>query len=169
MVLTLRVIHILAGVFWVGAALVTAAFLIPTIRAVGPAGGPVMQHITQVRKLPRYIMGAGLLTVLSGIGLYSSASGGFTNAWMRSGTGTTFGIGGALALIALSIGLFGAMPMAKRAGALAATIAASGGPPSAEQAAEMKRLQQRAGSLSALGSSLLVLATVAMAVARYIP
>ena len=95
MLLTLRLIHVLAGVFWVGAAVFTAAFLVPTIRAVGPAGGPVMQHLTQVRKLPRYILTAGFLTVISGIGLYSIPSEGFTSSWMRSGPGITFAIGGA--------------------------------------------------------------------------
>ena len=102
MLLTLRLIHILAGVFWVGAAVFTAAFLVPTIRAVGPAGGPVMQHISQVRKLPVFVLSAGFLTVLSGIGLYSIPSARFTSSWMRSGPGITFGVGGLLAIVALS-------------------------------------------------------------------
>ena len=100
MLFILRLIHILAGVFWVGAAVFTAAFLVPTIRAVSPAGGPVMQHLTQVRKLPRYILAAGFLTVISGIGLYSIPSVGFTSPWMRTGPGITFGIGGALETVA---------------------------------------------------------------------
>ena len=90
MIITLRLIHILAGAFWAGSAIFTAAFLIPSIRALGPAGGPVMQQIAQVRKLPVYFFGAGTLTVLSGIGLYSRASGGFTNQWMRSGPGPSW-------------------------------------------------------------------------------
>ena len=97
MLITLRLIHILAGAFWVGTAVFTAAFLIPSIRALGPAGGPVMHQIAQVRKLPLYFLGAGVLTVLSGIGLYSKASGGFTNQWMQSGPGMTFGIGAVFA------------------------------------------------------------------------
>lgn len=169
MLLTLRLIHVLAGVFWVGAAVFTAAFLVPTIRAVGPAGGPVMQHLTQVRKLPRYILTAGFLTVISGIGLYSIPSEGFTSSWMRSGPGITFAIGGALAIVALSIGLTFVLPMAKRVGALAAAIGASGGKPSPEQATEMQRLQARMGKASALGALLLIGATAAMAVGRYIP
>jgi hypothetical protein len=169
MLLTLRLIHILAGVFWVGAAVFTAAFLVPTIRAVGPAGGPVMQHISQVRKLPVFVLSAGFLTVLSGIGLYSIPSAGFTSSWMRSGPGITFGVGGLLAIVALSIGVIFVMPMAKRVGALAGAIGASGGKPSPDQAAEMQKLQARMGKASALGALLLVGATAAMAVARYIP
>ena len=81
----------------------------------------------------------------------------------------TFGTGGLLALVALSIGVFFVMPMAKRLGALAAALGASGGKPSPEQAAEMQRLQGRMGKASALGAVLIVGATTAMAVARYIP
>ena len=169
MLLTLRLIHIVAGAFWVGTAVFTAAFLIPTVRAVGPAGGQLMQHITQVRKLPVAFMLAGLLTVLSGIGLYSIASGGFSNGWMRSGAGTTFGIGGALALAAMLMGIFVAAPLAKRAAALGAAMAASGGKPSPEQLSQMKDLQARMARGSVIAASLLVGATAAMAVARYIP
>ena len=168
MLLTLRLIHILAGALWVGTAVVTAAFLIPTVRSLGPAGGPVMQHITQVRKLPVFFMIAGLLTVLSGIGLYSIASGGFSNGWMRSGAGTTFGVGGVLALSAMLMGIFVAAPLAKRAAALGAAMA-GGGKPSAEQQAEMKALQAKMARGSAIAASLLVAATCAMAIARYIP
>lgn len=168
MLIAFRLIHILAGAFWAGTAIFTAAFLIPTIRALGPAGGPVMQHIAQVRKLPTYFLGAGVFTVLSGIGLYWRASGGFTNAWMASPVGITFGIGGVLALMAISIGIFVATPTAKRAGALAASMSGAGRPPLPEQVAEMQRLQARMGKASALGATLLVCATAAMAVARYV-
>ena len=169
MLLTLRLIHILAGAFWAGTAIFTAAFLIPTIRALGPQGAPVMRHIAQVRKLPIYFLTAGILTVLSGIGLYSIASGGFSSSWMRSGPGITFGIGAILALTAMTIGIAVASPLAKRAGALAAAIGASGGKPTPEQATEMQQLQARMGITSALGALLLTGATAAMAVARYIP
>jgi uncharacterized membrane protein len=169
MIITLRLIHILAGVFWAGTAIFTAVFLIPSIRALGPGGGPVMQQIAQVRKLPLYFMGAGILSVLSGIGLYSKASGGFSNAWMHSGPGATFGIGAVFALAAMIVGMAVASPSAKRASALAATIHGAGRPPSPEQMAEMQRLQARMGKASTLGAVLLVLATAAMAIARYIP
>ena len=168
MTLTLRIIHILAGVFWTGTAVFTAFFLVPAVRALGPAGGPVMQQIAEKRKLPIYFMIAGFLTVLSGIGLYSKASGGFSNQWMHSGPGMTFGIGAVFAILAMVIGMAVAGPTAKRAGALAGTIAKAGRP-TPEQQAEMRRLQARMGKAGALGAVLLVCATIAMAVARYIP
>ena len=168
MLITLRLVHIVVGALWVGTAVFTAVFLIPSIRALGPAGGPVMYQIAQVRKLPAYFLGAGILTVLSGIGLYSKASGGFSNQWMQSGPGMTFGIGAVFALLAMTVGMAVAAPTAKRLGALGAAIASAGKPPSPEQQAEMQRLQVRAGKAAALGAALLVCATAAMAVARYV-
>ena len=88
---------------------------------------------------------------------------------MHSGTGATFGIGAVFALVAMIVGMAVASPTAKRAAALAGTIHGAGRPPSPEQMAEMQRLQARMGKASALGAVLLVLATAAMAVARYIP
>ena len=165
----LRLVHILAGVFWVGTAVFTAAFLAPSIRAIGPAGGQVMQQLAQVRKLPRYLMTAMALTILSGFAMYWRASGGFTNTWAASGPGKTFGLGAVLALLAASIGFSIGMPAAKRLGEISGTVAKSGGPPSPEQTAEMQRLQKRMATGTSLGSILLVLATAAMAVARYVP
>lgn len=170
MLILFRLIHILFGVFWAGTAIFTAVFLVPTVRALGPGGGPVMQQIGQKRKLPVYFLTAGFLTVLSGIGLYWRASGGFTNReWLGSGTGMTFGIGAVLAILAMTIGIVVATPTAKRAGALGAAIASGGRPPTPEQAAEMQRLQARLGMASALGALLLTLTTAAMAIARYVP
>jgi hypothetical protein len=169
MVILLRLIHISFGVFWVGAAVTNSLFLIPAIRAVGPAAGPVMQQIGQKLKMPIYIIIAGFLTVLSGIGLYWHDSAGFTNGFMRSGGGMTFGIGGAIAIVTLVIGVVAVAPAAKRAAAIGAQAAASGKPPSPEQAAEMQRLQARLGKLASFAAVMLALATIAMAVARYIP
>lgn len=170
MIILLRIIHVLLGVFWVGAVVFTAIFLIPTVRALGPAGGPVMQQIGEVRKLPAFIAVAAVFTVLSGFGLYWQASGGFTNrTWLGSGTGMTFGIGAVFAIIALVLGLAVITPTAKRASALGAAMASAGRPPSPEQLTEMGRLQARLAKLGSLGAVLLVLTTTAMAIARYIP
>ena len=170
MLIFLRLVHILVGAVWVGSVVFTAVFLVPTVRALGPGGGPVMQQIGQVRKYPTFALLAGVFTVLSGIGLYWRASGGFTNReWLGSGTGITFGIGATLAILTLLIGATMIAPTAKRASELGGAIARGGTPPSPEQAAEMARLQARLSTLGALGAVLLLLTTSAMAVARYVP
>jgi len=168
MLILLRIIHVLFGVFWVGTAIFNAVFLIPTVRALGPAGGAVMQEIAEKRKLPIYFFISGILTVLSGFGLYWYDSAGFTNGFMRSAGGMTFGFGGLLALITLLIGIFVITPAAIRASKLGAEMAAARKPPAPEQAAEMQQLQAKLGKMGALAAVLLTLTTIAMAVGRYV-
>ena len=45
--LVLRIVHILAGAFWVGSALTVFLFLQPAAREVGPAAGPFLTHLAQ--------------------------------------------------------------------------------------------------------------------------
>jgi uncharacterized membrane protein len=169
MIFVYRLIHILAGAFWVGAALFTAFFLLPSLRAVGPAAGPLMEQIGQVRRLPLYMMGTMILTILSGIALYWRDSGGFSSAWMHSGSGIVFGIGGLLGIVVAVLGMVVITPATRRLGTLAASMRAGGGPPSPDALAEMQTLQARTAALTRSASLLLVLATAAMAVARYVP
>lgn len=166
---TLRFVHVVVGVCWVGALVFIAFFLLPAIRAAGPGGGAVMQHLTQVRRMPTVLLVGGLLTILSGLGLYWNDSAGFASkAWLASGPGRTFGLGAVLAIVVLVIGATVNSPTAKRIGALGGEIRAGGGAPSAEQAARMQRLQGRLSNALRLTAVLLLLATTAMSVARYV-
>lgn len=165
----LRVVHVMIGAFWVGSILFMAVFLVPSVRAAGPAGGAVMQQLMQARRLPVWLMTAGILTILSGIGLYWVDSAGFQSAWLASGPGRVFGLGGAFAILAAILGMAVNSPAARRLTALAARVQGSGRPPAPDEAAEMQRLQARLGRATMVVAGLLVLATLAMAVARYIP
>jgi uncharacterized membrane protein len=69
MVYVLRLIHIIGGVFWVGSAMFGTFLLMPSLRAVGPAAGPVMNQLGQVRKMPIVMMTAAVVTVVAGIWL----------------------------------------------------------------------------------------------------
>ena len=40
--LLFRLLHIFAGVLWVGGVVLIALFVQPTVRAIGPAGGQFM-------------------------------------------------------------------------------------------------------------------------------
>jgi uncharacterized membrane protein len=166
-VLVFRLLHIVSGVFWVGGILFLGRFLFPTALTLGPAAGPVMDHLMRVMKVPQALLGAGVLTVLSGIGLYWNDSVGLNGMWTRSPTGMVFGTGGLLAIIALIIGATVNAPAGKRMSALAAEIQAQKAPPTPVQASELQRLQGRIGLALRVVTVLLLLAVAAMAVARY--
>ena len=163
----LRLIHILAGVFWVGGVLFLARFVLPTTAALGPVAGPVMDHLNRVGRLPQTLLGAGIVTVLAGFTLYWRDAVASGVAWMASPTGRVYGAGGVLAVLAILIGVTINMPTAKRLGDLMTSIQASGSPPSPEQRAMVQILQARLGKAVRAVAALLVLATAAMALARY--
>jgi uncharacterized membrane protein len=165
----LRIIHIVAGVFWVGSVIFVAVILLPTLQAVGPSAGPVMEHLVQVRRLPARLMIAMALVILSGIALYWKDSDGFRSPWMRSGPGTVFGIGAVLAIASGLVGMTVSAPASRRMATLTSAIKTKGSPPGPEELAEVQRLQARLRGAGQVVAVLLVLATVAMAVARYVP
>lgn len=166
--IVLRLLHIVAGVFWAGTAIFVAAFLVPSARATGPDGGRLVQHIMQHRRLPIYLGIAMVLTTLSGLTmfwLFSARTGG---AWARSPQAITLGVGALLAIAGGIVGAALSAPIGLAIGALADRIQAGNGPPSAEQSAEMARLQQRITVATRTAAALLLGAVVAMAVARYV-
>jgi hypothetical protein len=167
--LLLRLIHIVIGVAWAGSIIFIAMFLLPAIKATGPNGGAVMSYLTQVKRMPAYLMGGVILTILSGLALFWNDSAGFSTQWMASGPGKTFAFGGAMGIIVAILGGAVNAPTAARLGALGAEIKAAGGPPSAAQAAEIQRLQARLTNAMRAASVFLTLALIAMAVARYMP
>jgi len=169
LVLALRLIHIVSGVFWVGSVLFLTWFVVPAIGASGPAGGPVMDQLMRVRKVTPYLMGAALLTLLSGITMYGRDDHTYGAAWVHTGPGITFGVGAIFAIVGGGIGVLVSAPLGKRIASLGASIKAGGQPPTAEQSATMAMLQQRLARASFLNATLLVLATAAMAIARYVP
>jgi len=61
------------------------------------------------------------------------------------------------------------MPAARRMGAIGQGVAKRGGPPTAEESAELQRIQKRLATGTVVVTVLIGLATAAMAVARYIP
>ncbi len=164
-----RAIHIVFGAVWLGAVLFLVLFLMPTLKTLGPASGPAMAYLTNVRKLPIFMMVVPILAILSGLALYWNDSAGFSSVWMHSGPGRTFGLGGGLAILAVISGMAVNAPTARRLGAIGAQIKAQGGSPTPEQQAEMERLQGRMMTALRVVAALLILATLAMAVARYMP
>jgi len=162
-----RILHIVGGVVWVGSAVFTAVFLIPAARAIGPAAGPIMRELTVVRKLPIYLLGFAFLTILSGGVLAYRDMGDMGMRWFEQGSGRYFGFGAILGVVGLIVGMTVNAPTVKKIGALSAQLAKEGRPPTAEEGARLQALQDRLFTAARVIAVVLVLATVAMAFARY--
>lgn len=161
--ITLRLIHIAAGAFWVGNALMIALVLLPGVRKGGPGGERAlpMAQISQAMSL------ASLLTTVSGLLLYWLVSR-FAWGWIASPFGIGFTIGSLAGLAAFLLGLFSTGPTAKKLAALGGQIQAAGGPPLPAQMAELSRLQAKLTTSSTWGTILATAALALMAVARYL-
>jgi uncharacterized membrane protein len=166
LLLTMRLLHILAGVVWVGTVVFTSVFLLPAARNAGPEGAKIIGALG--RRVSIVLPYVAWVNILAGLWLFWRLSGGFQPAFMRSGTGVTFSLGGAAAIAALAIGIVVARPAMMQSGALVERAAQA---PAAEREAlqaEAQRLRVRGGAAAQVVTLLLVLAVAAMALARYV-
>lgn len=153
----LRLIHIVAGAFWAGAAMLMAWFIAPAAKAAGPGAGPFMQALLK-RKIAVVLVSAGAVTVGAGIWLWALRRPSM-DRWQDWALAT----GAIAAIVVLILGNFFQRPTVAKVQALGATLASAGAPPTAEQGAEMGRLQARMASLGSTIAILLVVAVAGMA------
>ena len=164
----LRLIHVVGGALWVGMAIYTTVFLMPSIQDAGPDGGKVAAAL-QRRGILTLLPVLALLTILSGVWLYWRLSGGLDGGFIRSGVGLGFGIGGLASIAAYVLGIAIMRPSMMRAAKLVGEM----GPHMAD--GERKALMEEAGRYRARGARagqivavLLMVAIAGMAVARYL-
>lgn len=162
--LALRLIHIVGGIFWVGAALTMNFFISPTLRATGEAGKQFAGHLMTKTRFSALITGSAHATVIAGFWLYGIDSNWFTSAWQSSGPGMGYGIGAVFALVGLVTGLMNGSNSRK----LARFGAQIQGAPTPEQAAALAALQKKQGWVVPVNTWSLVLAAFFMAIARYL-
>lgn len=168
LMLILRMVHVLAGVFWVGSALLLIWFIGPVQRDMGREGGQFMQKLVVGQRLGAWLASAAGLTILSGIGMYWRYSAMTSGAFGASRQGMALGAGGGAAIVAAVLWFGVGKRAMQRIGALGAQLAGAAGPPDPAIGAEVTRLQRRANLAGGAAATLLVIATLAMAVARYL-
>lgn len=168
LMIALRLLHVVLGVFWAGTLFFVAWFLIPSVGEAGPDGAKMMQAL-QRRGMLNIVPVAALLTILSGLVLYWRVSGGFQPAWAGSALGMSLGIGAVAAIVAFIIGVFVMRAATLRAGALTQTVPQLTDASARDaRMAEIQGLRMRAATAARWVASLLLIAVVTMAVARYL-
>ncbi len=163
LVLVLRLVHILAGVFWVGGSVITTVFITPAVAATGEAGQKVFANLVRnARFVQRFAAAAGV-TVLAGAALYWIDSAGLTSKWMHTGPGWGFGIGALFALVGFGLG--------NRVGALTrkvvSLVSAIQGKPTQGQILELDSAQRALYRFRIAQDAMLLIALACMATARY--
>jgi hypothetical protein len=127
-----------------------------------------MRQLTQVYRLPYVLAATGVISILSGAHLWWALAAGSPSSWVRSGSGQIYTLGAICAVVAALIGLGINIPTANRIGALAEWLRLGGEVPSPAQADLVRVLSVRLARGTRVAAILLIVATSAMAVARYI-
>ncbi len=168
LVVTLRLVHVVFGALWVGMAVYTAIFLMPAVQDAGPDGGKVMAAL-QRRGIMTVLPVLALATLVTGLWLYWRVSAGFQSAYLTSGPGAAFGLGGLASILAYAVGMLTMRPTMMRVTGLSQRLgAAATEADRARLVTEIQRLRGRASLTGRLVAWLLVFSVSAMAVARYL-
>ena len=163
LLIVLRVLHVVGGIVWVGAAILMNSFILPTAAATQDAGQQFMRHLMGRTRITATMTTSALLTVLAGFALMGRDAGA-GSAWIRSGPGIGYSVGAVFALIGFVAGMLTGMTTGKL-GRLGAEVK---GQPTAEQAAQLNGLRKRLTVVGPINFYSLVIAAVLMAVARYL-
>jgi ribose/xylose/arabinose/galactoside ABC-type transport system permease subunit len=166
--LVFRFLHIVSGALWVGSAFLFVGIIGPSAAEVGPSAGPLLHVAVKKRKVVQVITGLGAVTVIAGWVMWlrdmSQAS---LGDWLSSRFGLVLTIGGVLASVTLFVGYLEIGRRVERLVDVGDEIAASGGPPSAAQQAEVEQLGAAMEKFGKIDLTLLLLPVTAMSTARY--
>ena len=162
--LLFRLLHVFAGVLWVGGVILIALFIQPTVRAIGPAGGQFMGHLLTKTSIASYFPAVAGINVVAGLFLFwrNTTAGGH---WGGTRQGMTISFGALAAIIAFIVG--GVM-IGKSMSEIAKILRASGGPPQGEAATRLAGYQARIQRGTKIVLPLLIIAVFTMAVGRYV-
>lgn len=165
-VLVLRLIHVGAGAFWVGAVFTFFLFVQPAATAVGPEAQKFVFQLLHHKRLPVVILAAAATTVLAGIWLLVVTSNGLDPDLLFDESRLGYTLGGVVAILTFGIGAIYVFPRTKIVERTIGRLLGEGRPPTPDEQqllARVGRESRRAGWVVLTG---LVIAVVAMATAR---
>lgn len=162
----LRIVHIFAGIFWVGAGFFVLLVVVPAQRKL--QGGPNLMGLIGGNSGFNALMPlSALLTTVAGLVLYYEVSNGFNADWMESDGGIVLSIGSLAGLLAFGHGGAVIGPTSSKLGKLGEEISKQGTPPTPEQIAELNALQAKSVLHVRISVILMIVAVLGMSAARY--
>jgi uncharacterized membrane protein len=162
--LILRILHIGAGVYWVGSTLLLAFVITPALKATGGSGQKFVDYLITKKRFGTESAGAGGMAGIAGLLLYWHDSQGLTSAWMESSAGIGFAVGGVFGLIAFIFGILTDRKLKAMAGLREQLESA----PSDEKSSQLQGLEKQQTTYLNICAVTLTLSLWIMAVARYL-
>jgi uncharacterized membrane protein len=166
--LILRLLHIFCGAFWTGGTIYLVMFVLPAVKALGPDGSKFMGQLMKTKKLPVFMTIVGVVNILTGLRLLMVLSCNFQPEWFGTHFGIAISIGMVAALGAFSIGSMVSRPTANKMNAIVAAVAAAGGLPNEEQAAQLGALRAKMVKSITIMAWHLAAALIFMSIAKYL-
>ena len=165
LIVSLRILHIVLGTFWVGSDGLLTFVLLPRLRALGPdIERPVMA--TLMRVLPPIIMVSSIITAIAGVWLAGIMLGWSFDRVLATRWGWAILVGFVGTLVALIVGFGLLPPVTMRMDKLSRSI--EGRSPTPDEGRQLEQLTASATALARLNSVLLILVVGTMAVARFV-
>ena len=163
----LRLIHIAAGAFWVGALYAFFLLVQPSAVAIGPGGQPFMYHLLHEKRFSVILLASAITTVLAGIVLLWITTDGFQADLLFDASRLGYTVGGAAAILALGLGGLYVFPRTRIVERTLGAAITQGRPPTDDERATLMRAgaeSRRAGVWVLIGVGI---AVICMATARY--
>ena len=162
-----RILHIFAGIVWVGAVVFLALVVGPAAARTGKDSTPFILNMFGYSVLNRMLAIAAFLTTLAGLALYERVSNTFDADWMSTSRGIVLSIGSLAGLLAFGHG-FALSRYGGRMQTIARDILGTQGPPSPEQMISIQQIQQKLRVNGVISMGLLIIAVFGMSAARYV-
>lgn len=162
----LRLLHIFAGIYWVGAAFLFASAVGPSLRALGPDGTKFSLQFYGHSLFNKLMPLASLITTVSGLLLYYEVSDGFNADWMNSSGGVVLSIGAVAGILAFGHGAGAIGPKSGQYEKIAKEIGTAD--PTLEQGQQLAELSEYIGKHSMISLVMMIVAVAGMAAARYV-
>jgi len=166
LMIIMRVLHVLGGIFWVGFAMFNIAFLQPTIRATGLEGQKTLQYLMRNTRLMTTVYAAATLTMVTGM-LQLGAISHMHSSFMNSGWGLTITIGSVAGLIAWFIAIHLIRRIFNRMGIVGQELQTQGDTADPALQSEMQALTAKLVSTGKIALVFMLISVVGMAAARY--
>ncbi len=168
-ILLLRLVHIGAGTFWVGA--VFSFFLIvqPAAAASGPSASGFIYQLLHHRRFSFIVLGSAIVTVLAGAWLLVITSNGLDSDLLFDTSRLGFTVGGIAAILTLGVGGLYVFPRTRTVERTIGTLLAEQRPPTPDEQQLLARTARESRAAGWVVIAGLSIAVVAMATARYWP
>lgn len=168
-ILLLRLVHIGAGAFWVGAVFAFFLLVQPAAVAAGPSASGFTYQLLHYRRFPQIVLGSAIVTVLAGAWLLVITSNGLDPDLLVGVSRLGYTVGGLAAIVTLGVGGLYVYPRTRIVERTIGTLVAEQRPPTPDEQQLLARTARESRAAGWVVIAGLSIAVIAMATASYWP